>query len=57
MKRSRGRKPITGKYKTREELIQNVHFFYYQTDQKQSQVARTTGVSEATVANILKPKK
>ena len=51
-----GRKPQTGKYDTREQLIQNVNFFYYQTAQNQAQVARTTGVSEATVANILKTK-
>jgi len=52
-----GRKPQTGKYETREQLIQNVHFFYHHTDQNQAQVARTTGVSESTVANILQPKK
>jgi len=52
-----GRKPQTGKYETREQLIQNVHFFYHHTDQNQAQVARTTGVSETTVANILQSKK
>ena len=52
-----GRKPQTGKYETREQLIQNVHFFYHHTDQNQAQVARTTGVSEAIVANIIQPRK
>jgi DNA-binding transcriptional regulator LsrR (DeoR family) len=52
-----GRKATTGKYKTRDELVQNVHFFYHHTDQNQAQVARTTGVSDATVANILRKQK
>jgi len=54
---SKGRKPQTGKYPTREQLVQNVHFYYYHTDQNQAQVAKTTGVSEGTVANILKTAK
>lgn len=51
------RQPSTGKYKTRAELIQSIHFFYYHTNQNQAQVARTTGVSETTIASILKTKK
>lgn len=52
VKRIRGRKPTTGKYNTRKELVDAIHFFYsYQT---QAQVARTTGVSETTVKHILK---
>lgn len=53
VKKKQGRKPITGKYNTRNELIQNIHFYYYQTDQCQAQVARTCGVSEGVVASIL----
>jgi len=52
-----GRKVTTGKYKTRDELVQNVHFFYHHSGQNQAQVARTTGVSDATVANILRSRK
>lgn len=48
-----GRKTATGKYNTRKELIESVLFFYYKTQQCQSQVARTTGVSEGVVAYIL----
>ena len=55
--KKRGRKLTTGKYATREELIHNVHFYYYETSQKQSQVAKTCQVSEATVAKILERKR
>lgn len=48
------KKPETGRYDTRDALIQNIHFFYYHTNQSQTQVAKTTGVSESTVASILK---
>jgi len=48
------RRKTTGKYQTREELEEAVRFFYgYQS---QAQVARTTGVSETTVKNILEKK-
>lgn len=55
--KTRGRKVTTGKFATREELIQNVHFYYYETRQKQSQVAKTCQVSETTVAKILEHKR
>jgi len=42
-----------GKYDTREALIRAVLFFYYETEQSQAQVARTTGVSEGVVSYIL----
>jgi len=51
------KKPTTGKYSTRDELIQNIHFFYHEIGQSQAQVAKTTGVSEGTVASILKQTK
>jgi len=52
-----GRKGTTGKYDTREELIHNVNFFYYQTNQTQAQVARTCGVLETVVKGILQTRK
>ena len=52
-KKSRGRRKAIGKYESREELIRWVLFFYYTTDQNQSQVARTCGVSQYTVSRII----
>ena len=51
---SRGRKPTTGKYQTREELEKFVRFFYFETGQCQAQVARTCGVSELVVDKIIR---
>lgn len=48
-----GRKQTTGKFKTRKELVEAVHFFYHKTGQSQAQVARTTQTSEGVVAYIL----
>lgn len=48
-----GRGVTKGKYDTREALVRAVLFFYYETKQCQSQVARTTGVSEGVVSYIL----
>jgi len=51
-----GRKQVTGRYETREELEQAVWDRYENTGQNQVQIARATKVSEGTVANILKTK-
>lgn len=48
-----GRAPTTGKYTTRTELVKNVHFFYHNTEQNLSQVARTTGIETGTASSIL----
>lgn len=50
--KSKGRPKSTGRYDTKEELVQNVHYYWHETKQNQAQVARTTGVSETTVANF-----
>jgi DNA invertase Pin-like site-specific DNA recombinase len=47
-----GRHLTTGKYETREELVDNVCAFYDMCH-TQTQVARITGISQTTVANIL----
>ena len=47
----------TGKYATRDELIQNVHFCYHHEGQNKEQVSRTTGISEGLVTEILRQKK
>jgi len=52
----KGRKLTTGRYSTVDELYQNVSFYYYETKQNITQVARTTGVSTATVQKILRSK-
>jgi len=48
-----GRKPTTGKYKTREELIKNVLWFYYEGGQSISQAGRTCGISESSASYIV----
>ena len=50
----RGRKRISGRYETREELKENIAYFYFETENKVSQIARLTRVSSATVDNIIK---
>ena len=49
----RGREKATGKYETNKELIRWALFFYYESGQSQTQVARTCGVSQTTVNNII----
>lgn len=49
----RGRRKAVGKYSTNEELIRWVLFYYYKTEQNQSQVARTCGVSQGTAQKII----
>lgn len=51
--KSRGRKPAKGKYHTHEELIRWALFWYFHTDQNQSQVARTCCTSESTISKII----
>ena len=55
--KTKGRKPTTGKFATRDELEQSVIFYYRKTGQHQAQVARTCGVSEGVVARILEAQK
>ena len=49
----RGRKKITGRYATRDELEEMVRYFYHETGMNQAQVAKLCRVSESTVAKIL----
>ena len=49
---ARGRKKTTGKYESREELIDNVCHFYYM-GHNELQVSRITGISDTTARKIL----
>ena len=49
----KGRKPITGRYDTREELEEAVLRDYYNTSRNMTQVARACRVSQSTVSAIL----
>ena len=47
----------TGRFSTREELVEQVHFLYHSTSCTQAQVARNCQISEGLVNNILKKEK
>ncbi len=49
----RGRKRITGKYKTRAGLIRGVMSLYYHTHDSMRRVAVQCGISPATTFRIL----
>lgn len=49
----RGRKPTTGRYATREELVEAVWGFYDMPNTSIAQVARICRVSEGVVAKVL----
>lgn len=44
----------TGRYKTREELVDAVLGYYYISGASESQVAKSVKISPSTVSNILK---
>lgn len=48
-----GRKLTTGRYETRNDLVDTVWRLYKNTDANQSAIAKITKVSESTVATIL----
>lgn len=50
------RKKATGRFDTREELVQHVLFLELNTSCSAAQIARNVHVSETTVANIVKSK-
>lgn len=50
---TRGRKKTTGRYATREELVENIFLLYYGTDANITDVARICRVSGPTVSKIL----
>lgn len=52
----KGRKPVTGRFETREELEREVRDRYRNTPQNIAQIARFARVSETTIHNILKTK-
>ena len=47
----------TGRFETREELVDNILSRYYMFDMTESDIARVVKVSATTVANILKNNK
>ena len=51
------RKPATGRFQTREELVAEVWQRYLNTPSNVAQIARFARVSTTTVANILKKTK
>ena len=51
--RGRGRKPTTGRYKTREELEDMVKWYYKNSPNSMAAIARMVRVSPGTVARIL----
>jgi len=51
-----GRKKTTGRFETREELVQKVLFLYINTSCSDIQIALNVKVSETTVASIIKNK-
>ena len=51
--RKRGRKLTTGRFDTREELVQKTQFLYYETSCSAAKVAANCKVSENTIHNIL----
>ncbi len=50
----KGRKPATGRFQTREELVAEVWQRYRHTPCNVAQIARFARVSETTVHNIIK---
>jgi hypothetical protein len=48
-----GRKRSTGRFETREELIEKIRFLYQVTDRNMSQIAENVGVAAPTVARII----
>lgn len=49
------KKPQTGNYETREELIQNVHHYFHREGMSHAAVAEKTGIKVETVKYFLKP--
>ena len=54
---TRGRQPTTGRFSTREELVDFVLAQYHNTQASQSDVARAARVSQGVVAKILTERK
>jgi len=52
-KKRRGKALTTGKYATREKLVERIWFFWRHTGNNQTAIARITGVSLGTVGKIL----
>lgn len=52
----KGRKPATGRFQTRAELLAEVWGRYLNTPANVAQIARFARVSETTIHNILKRK-
>lgn len=53
----RGRKPTTGRFETREELVAEVWNRYLNTEQSTPQIARFARISNGTVRTILNKSK
>lgn len=51
-----GRTRTTGRFDTREELEEQVWFWWLHSPLKQAHIARRVRVSETTVANIIEQK-
>lgn len=51
--KTRGRKPTTGRYRTRKELEEMVKWYYYKSPNSMAEIARIVRVSPGTVARII----
>lgn len=49
----KARKKITGRFDSREELVDFICSKYHKTPLKQAEIARLSKISETSVANIL----
>ena len=54
--KTKGPKLITGRFDTREQLIETINFMYWNGDRSIAACARNTHVSEATAAKLIMSK-
>jgi predicted XRE-type DNA-binding protein len=52
-RKRKGRKLTTGRFDTREQLVEMIVFLWQHTSCRQALIARNCQVSEATVSNIV----
>jgi len=48
-----GRKATTGRFDTRDKLVEKIIFLYYETDCNMSQIGRNVGINGAAVSKII----
>jgi len=50
---TRGRKPSTGRFETRCELVEHVLFLYHQTSCNMDRIGRNVGIACGSVSKII----